>query len=485
MIGHNGRIAWGVTNTGPDVQDLFVERVQGDKVEYKGALEPLTVVRETIKVKGAADKVIDVRITRHGPLISDAIEGTGEPLAFRWTALDADDSTLEAFLNINRARDWSSFTEALRGYKAPMQNFVYADVDGNIGYYAPGALPIRAAGDGAAPAPGWTGEYDWQGYVPFEELPHTYNPPQGYIASANNRVVGEGYLHFIGSSYAAPYRAARIVELIESKPRLSPDDIAAMQADVTSAQAREMLPLLLNAQPQDDRSRQAVDMLRGWDGAMRGDSPQAAIYAAWYRWLPSAIVGDELGDELYADIGGATSDFLAIALPPMLGGEEGEWCDDVSTPEDESCDLQIGKALQSGLDEMARAQGTGDIRAWRWDKVHHAVFPHNPLDNVPQLASIFSRSIPNGGDKFTVDVAPARSVPGRFNQYHVPSYRQIVDLANLDESRFIHTVGQSGSPLSQHYDDLLQRWQRVQYLPMPFSQAAVDAVVRERLTLKP
>jgi penicillin amidase len=481
VIGHNRRIAWGITNTGPDVQDLYIERISGGAAEYQGRQEPLTVVPETIKIKGKPDKTIQVRITRHGPLISDATGGD-QPLAFRWTALDDRDGTMGAFMGINRAASWQEFTAALQNYHAPMQNFVYADVDGNIGYYAPGALPVRAKGDGTRPAPGWTGEHEWTGYVPFAELPHTYNPPEGYIASANNRVVAGSYPHFIGASAAAPYRALRIGALIQAKPRLSPDDIAAMQADVQSAQAQELLPLLLQSAPASERGRQALELLRGWDGAVRGDSAQAAIYEAWYEALPRQVFADELGEQLWEDYRGE-SDEQAIALPGLLKGES-PWCDDVGTPARESCAQTIGAALDAGLAKMAGLQGGDSPAAWRWDRVHQTVFPHNPFHQVGQLRPIFSRTIPNGGDKFTVDVAPPRYSDG-YNQYHVASYRQIVDLGNLDASRFMHTLGQSGSPLSPHYSDLLERWQRVEYLPMDFSPQAVDAAAREKLTLEP
>ncbi|GAB4212267.1 MAG: penicillin acylase family protein [Roseiflexaceae bacterium] len=478
VIGHNGRIAWGVTNTGPDVQDLFIERINGDTVEYQGRQEPLTVLTETLKVKGEPDTALRVRVTRHGPLISDAIKDSDQALAFRWTALDDQDHTLAAFLAINRARNWQEFTAALSSYHAPMQNFVYADVDGNIGYYAPGALPIRAKGDGRVPVPGWTGEYDWSGYVPFEQLPHSYNPEQGFIVSANNRVAPDSYPYLIGSSFAAPYRALRITELVKAKPLNTLDDVAAMQADVRSAHAALLLPLLLQATPADARSTRALELLRGWDGTMRGDSAAAAVYQAWYAHLPQHVFRDELGDELAESYEG---DPVAIVLPTMLR-DNAAWCDDTRTAGRDNCATTMGLALRDGLAEMAKLQGSDDPSAWRWDKVHIAMFPHNPFDNVPQLQPIFSRSIPNDGDRFTVDVAPPRA---DYRQRHVASYRGIIDLSDLDRSRFMHTVGQSGNPLSPHYSDLLERWQRVEYLPMTFSRAAVDAAARERLVLEP
>ncbi|MBK9715478.1 MAG: penicillin acylase family protein [Kouleothrix sp.] len=484
IIGHNQRIAWGVTNTGPDVQDLFVEHINDrNEAEYKGAWEPVQVVPEVIKVKGQPDVTIQVRITRHGPLISDVISDVAEPMAFRWTALDEEDHIFESFLQIDQAQSWADFTAALKNYGAPMQNFVYADVDGNIGYYAPGKLPIRASGDGTLPAQGWTGADDWTGYVPFEELPHAYNPPQGYIATANNKVVGDGYPHLIGSDWAAPYRAARIVELIEAKPKLAPDDMAAIQADVRSSLARELLPRLLEATPTDDRAKQALEMLRGWDGTVSGDSAQAAIFEAWYQQIPKRILEDEVGDKLWSDYGDERN-FIAMALSAQLSEGNSPWCDDVGTPAQEDCATELGAALSDGLADMAKVQGSQDVKGWRWDRAHHAMFPHNVFDGVGALRPIFSRSIPNGGDGFTVDVAPiSQSDP--YNQYHVPSYREIIDLSALDSSRFIHTVGQSGSVLSGDYSNLLERWQRVEYMPMRYDKATVDAAAKARLVLQP
>lgn len=483
IIGHNKRIAWGVTNTAPDVQDLFIQRVnERNEVEYKGQWEPMQIIPEVIKVKGQPDVTIQVRMTRHGPLISDVLQGVSEPLALRWTALDDQDSTLDAFVQLNRAQNWEDFTNALRSYHVPMQSFVYADVDGNIGFYAPGALPIRANGDGTRPVPGWSGEYDWTGYVPFEQLPHTYNPPEGYIVSANNKVAPDSYPYLIASSWASPYRAMRIVELIEAKDKLTPDDIAAMQADVTSVLAQELLPYMLRVETDDPQSVAALALLKDWDGSMHGDSPQAAIYQAWFTQITRFIFADELGnlwDDYRFDV-----DVQSMIIPQLLAGEGGTWCDDVNTQPVEDCSVALAAALKDGLAEMARYQGTTDLNAWRWDKVHHAIFPHNPFGSVDPLRSIFNRSIPTEGDRFTVNVAPHR-ITDLYNHYHIPSYRQIIDLSNISSSRFIFAGGQSGHVLSDRYSNLIEPWQRVEYLPMRFDAATIDTAAAERLVLEP
>lgn len=278
---------------------------------------------ETIRVKSAEPVTLTVRVTRHGPIISDVLDGAGETLAFRWTVLDADDATIRAFLNINRARNRAEFTAALRDYRAPMQNFVYADVEGNIGYYAPGALPSRRNGDGQLPVPGWTDEYEWAGYVLFEQLPHIYNPPQGYIASANNRAVSDDYPYLIGASWAAPYQAQRIVELIEQGSQFTVADMQAMPGDMLSAQARELLPVLRAVTPAGSREAAALDLLSGWEGAMRGDSAAAAVYQGYYYAAIEAIFAGELRD-LFDEQYQAKRDFPAMALRAVLLDGHGE-----------------------------------------------------------------------------------------------------------------------------------------------------------------
>ncbi|WP_298482446.1 penicillin acylase family protein [uncultured Chloroflexus sp.] len=481
VIGHNERIAWGVTNTGPDVQDLYIERIDAQNdVEYNGQREPATLINEVIRVKGADPITLTVRITRHGPIISDVQSDLPDTLAFRWTALDDDDLTMRAFLNINRAQNWEEFVAALRDYKTPMQNFVYADVDGNIGYYAPGAVPIRRNGDGRAPVPGWTDEYEWIGYIPFEELPHIYNPPKDYVATANNKVVGDDYPYLLGTSWAAPFRAQRIIELIEQGNKLTVDDMRAMLGDVVSAQARELLPIFRNVTPAGEREAAALELLRSWDGAMHGDSAAAAVYQGYYYAALEAIFADELRD-LFSTTYRNRRDFPALALRAVLLDGQREWCDDVTTiGVKEDCPATLAKALSNGLTTMAAVQGESDPARWRWDRVHQAVFPHNPFSQVGALRGLFERRTPNGGDTFTINVAPVR-ITEPYLQYNAPSYRQIIDLSDLDNSRFMHTTGQSGNVLSSRYSDFLDRWQQVEDIPMRFS-SAIDG---ETLVLHP
>jgi penicillin amidase len=473
LIGQNEQIAWGVTTINVDGQDLYLEQINAqNEVLFQGVWEPLTVVPETIQVRDAPAIVLNVRSSRHGPLISDVVNPGGPPLAVRWTGHDpADDGILSA-LAVNRARDWASFSAALRDYRPANQNYVYADRAGNIGYIAAGTIPIRAQGDGSLPAPGWTGTHEWIGYVPAAELPQRFNPPEGFIVASNNRVVGDSYPFLIGTSFAAPYRAARAVELIAARPRHSADDMAAIQGDVLALHARTLMPLLLRTEPADERERQALDLLRAWDLRAEGDSAATAVFEAWYVAIARMLFADELGT-LWPTYG-RNLNFVGMATETALL-EEQPWCDDVTTSATESCDELLALALSAGLHDMATAQGTDDLGLWRWDRVHRAQFPHLTLADDPEHGPRFNRSIPNDGDRFTVNVASSFRRWEEYDQFHAAMYRQIVDLRRPRSSLWIVAPGQSGNPDGPHYDDLLERWRQLDYLPMRFNRGGSDA----------
>ena len=484
VIGHNENIAWGVTNFGPDVQDVFVERINPDnpnQYEVNGQWVDMEIVPQAIKVKGEDEPVEwAARATRHGPLVSDATDERGQALALRWPALDPADTTIEAFLGINYAANWNDFTETLKSYVAPVQNFVYADTQGNIGYYGPGKIPIRAKGDGSNPAPGWTDEFAWTGYIPFEDLPHAYNPAQGYVATANNRVVPDSYPYFLTHDWAEPYRAQRIVELLTAKDGLTTDDMARIQGNQQSAQAQELLPLLLQVTPEDSQQEQALEMLREWDGTISPDGAGPVIYEAWYKALHEKLLGDDLGGDLGKSM---TENHRPTLVAAILRGEAGPWCDDVLTPQNEDCPAIAGEALKDALKGLTESQGK-DMAKWRWGDVHQTQFPHNPFSQVDMLKRFFHRSIETGGDNFTVDPSPYK-LGGDFSSNWVPSYRQIIDLSDWDNSRFMHTTGQSGNVLSSHYDDLIQSWRNVEYAPMLWSREKAQQQAKETLRLQP
>jgi penicillin amidase len=495
-IGRNKFIAWGETNVAADVEDLFVEHLNaaGTAADYRGAQEPIQVIPETIAVKGAPSVHVSVRVTRHGPLISDAINAnnaatTGpkpavlEPMAFRWTALDPEDMTLVAFMKLNEAKSWEEFTTALKDYNAPSQNFVYADINGHIGYYAPGHIPVRASGDGSQPAEGWSGDAEWTGWIPFDELPHVYDPPQHFIVTANNRPMPAGYPHLLALEYPDPYRAQRITDLITSKPRLTPDDFRDIQADTLSLHAKALVPLLLpHVQSDTPATRQAVSLLGQWTFDGRGDSAAEAIFQAWFLRLAPTLAGDELGPLVTENYEGRFS-YISRFVVGLLNGRSTAWCDDVNTPAVESCDQSLTTALENGLADL-RARLGSDMTRWRWDGVHRAMFPHQGLDAVSVLRPLLSRSRPNGGDWSTVNVGTAAAT-ALYDQVSIPGYRQIIDLSPANDSRFLDAVGQSGHFLSPHYDDALADWQSVRPRKMRMTRPDIDKGATGHLTLRP
>ncbi|MCB0130152.1 MAG: penicillin acylase family protein, partial [Caldilineaceae bacterium] len=488
----------GVTNVDPDVQDLFVQRINPanpNQYEVNGAWVDMDIVEELIYVDGQEEPIRwAARSTRLGPLISD-VSDSATPISMRWTALDPDDTTVDAFFAISEAGNWDEFTQAMTRYVGPSQNIVYADVDGNIGYFAPGRIPIRANHDGMLPVPGWTDDYLWQEYIPFEELPHVLNPAKGYIATANQRVVPNDYPYLISNDWSPPYRGERINQLIEelssNGATISADEMAAIQADQTSTQAQELLPLLLaaTADPADpdgvldavdgDRLQQALGYLAGWTGETGMESVAATIYEAWLITLSRAVFADDLRGDLYQEMADRAHEIFLNELFASPA-EYGFWCDDVLTVPIEDCNTTAVLALDRALDDISGRLGD-KMDAWEWGKLHITQYPHTPFSQVAALKPFFHRSIANGGDRYTVNVAPV-NFESIYDQTHVPSFRSIIDLSDFNASRVIHTTGQSGNPLSRHYDDLIERHRDVAYLPMTWGR---EHVTGQLLRLEP
>lgn len=514
VIGRNDRIAWGVTNTGPDTQDVYVEalRRRGATTEARtpDGWQPLDERDETIRVKGAADVVLRVRSSRHGPLISDVSRGAQDAvatlngqagggaafaLAFQWAALRPDDRTVQAGLGMNRASDWSSFVAALRDFHAPQQNFVYADTMGNIGFIAPGRVPVRRADNdlmGQAPAPGWDARYDWQGFVRFEELPQSLNPPDNRIVTANHKVVPDDYVPFLTAEWAAPYRARRIESLLDATPKHDVASFAAIQGDIRSLAAVELLPLLADTRPPDgprhDAARDALAALAAWDGTMRGDRAEPLIFAAWIRELTQALVADELGPTLAKRYRAQRTVFLVNVLSDRSGSGDGpsRWCDDVTTPAVERCADMKTLALDRALEDLTKRLGPDRAR-WRWDALHTLVAAHRPLSAVPSIGRWFELHAPVGGDSNTVDVAGYNvdDDDAPFVARHGPSLREIVDFGDLENSRFVIPTGESGNVLSPWYGDLFDRWRAVRSVPMATARARVEVHAVGTLRLVP
>ncbi|MGF1514951.1 MAG: penicillin acylase family protein [Elainellaceae cyanobacterium] len=453
-IGRNDRIAWGVTNTQADVQDLYAlaEVDPGVSYLFNGEAVDYQTRTETIAVRGQDPVSVTVRESVQGPVISDAlgtssIGGDGVPLALRWTSLAPEDPTLTAFLGINQAQNWDEFRTALQDYIAPSQNFVYADVEGNIGYLAPGQLPIRAEGfDGLLPAPG-TGEAEWQGFIPFDQLPQTFNPERGYIISANNRIAPDDYPYPISFEWAEPFRAQRIRELIERDDELSLEDMQAIQLDQRSLLfesfkpvLQQIEPLLEAMTPRPEAALDWLDRLLVWNGNMNANLQRPTVFQTWYTELtrlPAAAIGEEL---LQGNLTEPAPRFLLNALTqgdPVCGSAE--------------------DCLQSAAQTFVEVVDSFEGRVPRWGDVHQATFSHPALP--------LERQVPFGGDRYTVNVGTYDPETFLMDD-NGPTYRQIVDLSNPEDSLFMTTPGQSGSLTSPFFDNLLEPWQQGEYLPM-------------------
>jgi penicillin G amidase len=468
VIGHNGQVAWGFTTTGGDVEDLYIERLDpADPNRYltPDGPRPFETRQEEIRVRGAAPVKLTVRSTRHGPVISDispdaaATASQGNVLALAATFLMDGDRTPQGLWDLNHAGDVAAADRALAKFDAPQQNVVLADVEGHIGFVAPARVPIRAHGNGWLPAPGWTGEYDWTGFIPYEDLPRTRDPSKGRVVTANNKIVPDSYPFFISRDWDIPNRAERIDALLAETPIQSPDASAAIQADTLSLMAKRLLPLMLRAQPSGERARAAMARLAAWDGTMAMDRVEPLLFTAWLRELVRALVADELGD-LFEDYW----DLRPLAVRDILT-RDNSWCDDVTTPERESCDDRLALALDRALDWLSHHYGD-DVESWTWGRAHPAVFPNPVFSRVPLLRDLLAVSIPTPGGYDTVNrgVTPIRDPETPFVSVHGSGLRVIYDLADLSSARFMIVPGESGNPFSPHYDDLLRPWRDFAWL---------------------
>jgi penicillin amidase len=491
VLGRNDSIAWGFTNTGPDVQDMFIERIDpNDPARYAtpDGWKPFEIRREVIRVKDADDVIMEVRLTRHGPVISDIVTNARDPLrenevlAFAWTALADDDLTAQAGRKINVARNWDEFRDALRDFHAPQQNIVYADVDGNIGLYAPGLVPIRKPGNlsrGRLPARGWLAADDWDGFIPFEDLPNSFNPAGGAIATANNKIVPDDYPYFISDDWAPPFRAERIGALLADRESHSIESFKEIQGDIRSGVARDFLPFLAAAQLTGTAAG-AGALLAAWDGDMDRKRPEPLIYAAWMRELTRLVYADELG-ELFASFWDNRPVFMLNVLRTHQ-----EWCDDITTGPRETCDETVAAALERAVAALAEEYGD-DPDDWRWGEAHTAHSEHRPFTGQPVLGWLFDIDVPSSGGDETVNEAGYRISDGNnpFRQFHGPSLRAIYDLDDPNRSLFIHSSGQSGNRLSAHYSDFAEPWRNLEYVPMTTDRNDIEAGAIGTLVLRP
>lgn len=509
VLGHNARIAWGATNAGPDVEDLVQEKVDpNDPSHYLVGARSLLFQtrRETIHVAGAADVAMTVRQTIHGPILNDvenALKTSSTLYALRWSAVTVTDTTLRAFYELNRARDWTSFRAALSWYVAPAQNFVYADVDGHIGYQMPGWIPIRQDpnDDGERPVPGWDGGHEWTGSIPYDELPRLYDPPAGIIATSNNAVVDAGYSHFIARDWDPGFRAQRVLDVLGAAATaggVTLDAMSALQNDTLVGRAPLIVSHLGDAITKSANGAAVLAAIRSWDRRCGVESLGCSAYMAFEYRLLRGTFDDELGP-LAREYVGSTESWLAIIA--LLARPNDAWWDDTTTPVRETATDIIDRALDAAGADLRSA--LGPPARWAWGRLHTATFREATLGSsgigplawyfdvgpeaIPGAAGAvdntyyqFSRAYP---DPYDASFVPAHDLRGVFEVTNLPSLRFDIDMGAIDGARIIQTTGQSGNPFDRHYGDFIDAWIAGRQVPLPFTAGAVADAAAERLEL--
>ncbi len=516
VIGHNQSIAWGFTNLGPDVSDFFLEQVRGATYLRGSKYVPLTMRTETIKIGGGGEQTITVRSTVHGPILSDAIDRVAEAgdsppvngrtspgsyeVALQWTGIEVS-QTADAIFGLNTATNFAQFQAAAKDFAVPAQNLIYADTAGNIGYQAPGRIPIRSRYMEAAPGfwirPGWVSDWDWKGYVPFDQMPHTYNPTEGFIVAANQAVTESG-TPFLTTEWDYGFRSQRIRTLLEKDTKVTPAMMSSIQGDTRSQFAPTLVKALLGVDlGNDDFTKQAQDLLRGWDYTNPADSDdETSGAAAYYNAVWSSLLDLTFNDELPKDLRADGGDQWMQAVGALLDNKTSAWWDDKRTAgvtEGESEILR--RALVEARLQLTRELGK-DPKQWQWGRLHQLTLQHQVLggDDIPGYVSmLFNRGpMDMPGGSAIVDANGWDASAGldgdsskAFKVDWAPSMRMVVDLSDLDRSRWVNQTGNSGHAFADHYNDQSEAWRKNELFDWPFTEAAVKEAGGDELRLVP
>jgi len=498
LIGHNDEIAWGLTNATFDAEDVFIEKLNPEnpnQYEVNGEWVDMDIHQERIQVLGQDEPVvITVRHTRNGLIATDAMidhkpfsYGEKGPelyaLSYAWTALEPV-QTLRAVMMVNRAQNWDDFVEALSYFDAGKQNWLYADVDGNIGYVLPGKIPIRAGGDGSLPVPGWNDDYIWTGYIPYEELPRAFNPRKGYIVTANNPQLRDEKPYLLNKEHDRGQRAQRITDMIlKANGKITLEMMQQFQTDNASISALEVIPYLNEIQFDDGKISAARDRLLGWDAEMLMDSPEAALYNIFWAHLLADIFDDQLPEDHY--LNGVHRDADVVYF--LLQDPEDDWWDDKNTPDVvEDRDAILEKAFVEAYGEGVEELGE-KLDDWRWGDLHMITFQNATLgkSGIGFIENIFNRGpFPTNGSNSVIQKTCWRASKS-YDVVCIPALRQVIDLGNLSNATMVQSVGQSGHPYSPHYDDFIDLWRNLEYHPSNWSRSDVEAGEYEELILQP
>jgi len=516
--GHNERVAFGFTIVGMDQQDLYVEQLDPanpDRYLYRGVSEAMRIERETIAVRGEAPREVELRFTRHGPVLH-VDRPRGRAYALRWVGAEAGGAGYLKSLALDTVRDWSGFRAAVSGWKVPSENLVYADVEGNIGWVAAGLAPIRPGWNGLLPVPGHEGKFEWGGFLPLADLPQTFNPKSGFIATANHNILPAGYPHTLGFEFGAPFRFQRILDVLREGAaagrRFTVSDFERLQHDERSVVAAGVVDALRKAVAErgavqagagdDDADRdRAIALLTSWDATLSKESAAAALYEVWLPRLKAAIAEGlprpSAGRETPPATAPAPGDQALLSLLARSGlrgavDASAPWvdgtprCAGCRVPQDAAADVRAavraaitGPALARAWRDVAARQGP-DAADWSWGRMHRAFFEH-PLAGSPALQAVLNtRDVPRGGDSTTPNATGSGARQGAG-----ASFREVIDVADWDNSMTINVPGTSGQPGSPHYTDLLPLWAEGRYHPLPFSRKAVELHAADRLRLLP
>ncbi len=491
VFGRNERIAWGGANLLADVQDLYFEQFDvADPGRYRTAdgWQQVSVREEIISVKqdfpaslrkAFAPVRVNVRSTRHGPVITDAVGALEEPVSLQWTALAETDRSYESFLRLGYAHDWDSFRESFREHVAPTLHMLYADDAGHIGSLAVGKIPLRSGADGSLPAPGWTEEYGWRGFIPFDSMPQSYDPETGYIVTANNKIVDDAYPYFISSDWAPASRAERIEQLVrEFSARgesATIEQAQRIQRDLLSLPARRLLPILAALPATDPLQLEAVSRLKQWNGEMNGASVGASIFNVWMRHLRLRLFVPRLDRDWGRRRTRNHLEQVFARLPldviyDALTDTRGIWCESsaaagmAQAPRRPRCQEILTASLADALIELRKLRGA-DMDSWQWGSIHENVYEHLPFSDVKGLSLLFERRSASGGSEDTVSAAAAeyREAEG-YRGTHGVSFRQVMQLSGARSTHvFMNTAGQSGNPFSGRYSNLVKPFEAGQY----------------------
>ncbi|WP_395057204.1 penicillin acylase family protein [Polaromonas sp.] len=487
VLGRTAKVAWGFTNTGPDVQDLYLEQInpvnpQQYRVPGAGPAQwaDFKTRSERIKVKGQPDVSLNVRSSRHGPVLSDVQKPHAELLdtgryviALRWSALETDNLTAVAALRANQAQSVDELIAAYANHHSPMQNVVMADVSGKVAYKAIGKVPLRKADNdirGIAPSPGWDARYDWAGWLPYAQTPQADAATigkKGWFANANQSVVPPGSDLFLGQDWVVPYRFERIEKLLASQPRHDAASMQKIQFDQLSSATTRLLPFLQKTVSQHPLATEVQTLLAGFDGVMRADSAAPLIFSVWVDELTRGVIGSRLGEARLKSMYGKRH--FRSAIEEMMERDDKAWCGAAG------CAAQSTAALDRALTLLQATRGAAPAK-WSWGQAHQALSAHRPFSNVPALARFFDVSVPTGGDAFTVNVGQywPNDAKFPFANRHAASLRAVYDLADLEKSRFIYQTGQSGLVFSSRYRDMRRAWADVSYRPLQMTPASFD-----------